>query len=53
MSVGISKIPIYKCSIKEYTIYIGLWPNGTRYETSIGLWPVAVKFWYKVKVKLK
>lgn len=46
-------IPTYKPLIKTYTIDIGLWPDGTRYETSIGLWPVAVKFWYRIKVMLK
>lgn len=47
-------IPVYKDEIiKLYTIWVGLWPDGTRYETSIGLWPTAVKFYYKIRVKLK
>lgn len=33
-----------------FYIYVGLWPDGKRYETSIGIWPVAVRFYYKIKV---
>lgn len=47
------KIADYVSPLKAYTIWVGLWPDGTRYETSIGMWPIAVKFWYKIKVKLK
>lgn len=43
----------YINKIKNYTIDVGLWPDGTRYETSIGLWPVAVKFYYRIHVRLK
>lgn len=52
-SVGKSNLSNYTNTIREYIIYVGLWPDGLRYETSIGLWPVAVKFYYRVKVKLK
>lgn len=38
---------------ENYNIDVGLWPDGTRYETSIGLWPIAVNFWYRIRVKLK
>lgn len=47
------KIEDYKSPLKLYTIYVGLWPDGQRYETRIGLWPIAVKFWYKIRVTLK
>lgn len=46
-------IPEYTNFRKDYYIYIGLWPDGTRYETSIGLWPVSVKFWYHIHVRFK
>lgn len=42
-------IPVYT----SWTIYVGLWPDGTRYETSIGIWPLDVKFYYRIRVKLK
>lgn len=47
------KITEYDSSIKEYYIDVGLWPDDTRYETLIGLWPVAVKFYYRIRVRLK
>lgn len=47
------KILDYINPIKSYIIDVGLWPDGTRYETSIGLWPVAVTFYYRIKIKLK
>lgn len=43
----------YISPLKEWNIDVGLWPDGTRYETSIGIWPSAIKFYYRVKVKLK
>lgn len=43
----------YTNPVREYNIDVGLWPDGTRYETSIGLWPMAVKFWYRIRVKMK
>lgn len=47
-------MPVYKDDIiKLYTIWVGLWPDGTRYKTSIGLWPTAGKFYYKIRVNLK
>lgn len=46
-------IPNYIDPKRLYTIWVGLWPDGTRYETKIGIWPVAVKFYYKIRVKLK
>lgn len=47
------KITNYVPLIKDYYIYVGLWPNGLRYETSIGLWPTAVKFYYRIHVIMK
>lgn len=38
---------------RYYAIDVGLWPDGTRYETSIGIWPLAVKFYYRIHVRLK
>lgn len=43
----------YVSPLKSYTIWVGLWPDGTRYETSIGIWPLAVKFYYRIHVRLK
>ena len=47
------KIVDYVSPIKEYFIYVGLWPNGTRYETTMGLWPSSVRFYYRIRVRLK
>lgn len=43
----------YISSLRFYIIDVGLWPDGTRYETRVGIWPLAVKFYYRVKVRLK